>query len=102
MSEYEQLARDLGCVNVLDIKNHPAEVVYVMHSAADAIDALLKEIDLLHRENLWLTGDNHTETVIHCSECRLWTGEKCRRFSCPPWAYCYTRADDFCSGGDKK
>ena len=40
--------------------------------------------------------------LVYCSECRLWTGEKCRRFSCPPWAYCYTRADDFCSGGDRK
>ena len=40
--------------------------------------------------------------IVHCSECRLWTGEKCRRFSCPPWAYCYTRADDYCSGGERK
>ena len=40
--------------------------------------------------------------IVYCSECRLWTGEKCRRFSCPPWAYCYTRADDYCSGGDPK
>ena len=40
--------------------------------------------------------------VVHCSECKQWTGERCRRFSCPPWAYCYTRANDFCSGGDRK
>ena len=40
--------------------------------------------------------------VGRCFECRNWTGDRCRRFSCPPWAYCYTRADDSCSGGERK
>lgn len=39
--------------------------------------------------------------VVFCSECRYWTGEKCKRFSYAPWAYCYTKAGDYCSGGDR-
>ena len=39
--------------------------------------------------------------IVYCHECRYWTGKKCKRLSCAPWAYCYTRADDYCSGGER-
>ena len=43
--------------------------------------------------------------VVRCKDCKKWSGvalgSRCKHFSFPPLAYCYTNADDFCSRGER-
>ena len=43
--------------------------------------------------------------VVRCKDCNKWSGvalgSRCKHFSFPPLAYCYTNADDFCSRGER-
>ena len=55
MADYIGQADRLMDWSVLDIKNHPALTVGMLHSAAASIERLVSEVDRLNRENFWLS-----------------------------------------------
>ena len=54
MADYIGQAERLMDWSVLDIKNHPALTVGMLHSAAASIERLVSEVERLNRENFWL------------------------------------------------
>ena len=83
---------------------------------AEYIERTSLMISMLERNLPWMNmGDAlaivenaPAEDVVHvvcCKDCKKWSGvalgSRCKHFSFPPLAYCYTNADDFCSRGER-
>lgn len=60
MADYIGQAERLMDWNVLDIKNHPALTVGMLHSAAASIERLVSEVDRLNHENFWLSRQHES------------------------------------------